>query len=231
VFPVLPLIETLSASPHVETVASPDAPARFAAGGESRALAPGEVLFREGEPRRHVFRVETGALCLYRSYPDGSRDILEFAFPGDLIGLGYLDSHVASAQATMETSLSCLPRTGLDPALDPNPGVRGRLTAAIEREVAFLKQSLVEMGRPSPLRRVAALFVTLSRYNAYEGRTPSLITDSLTCGVVSGYLDMSVDELAAHLTELEARGLIEPCDNGLRLKDLNALEALSDGAD
>lgn len=195
------------------------------AGGELRTLAAGEMLFCEGEPRNSVFRVESGALCLYRTLPDGSKDVIEFAFPGDLVGLGFLGSHVAAAQATVETQVSAMPRQS---ALDRSPRVKGRLTAAIEREVAFLEGSLVEMGEPSPVERIAALFVTLSRNNAYEGRDPSVITDSVQCGVVAGYLGMSVDQLASYLTELEARGLVEPCQKGLRLKDLTTLERLAD---
>ena len=78
---------------------------------------------------------------------------------------------------------------------------------------------------------MAALFVTLSRYNAYEGRDPALITDSLKCGVVAGYLDLSVDHLAGELAGLEARGLIEPSPRGLLLKDLDSLERLADNLD
>jgi CRP/FNR family transcriptional regulator len=226
---VLTLVESQSAKAPHEAAKPAEAPSCAPAGGELRTLSAGEVLFREGEARSHVFRVETGALCLYKSRPDGTQDVLEFAFPGDLVGLGYLDSHVSGAQAAMETSLSCLPRATLDPGVERSPRSQGRLTAAIEREVAFLTQSPAPSGRSSPLQRVAALFVTLSRYNAYEGRDASLITDSLKCGVVAGYLNMSVDLLAAQLTELEAQGLIEPCDKGLRLKDLGALERLADG--
>jgi CRP/FNR family transcriptional regulator, anaerobic regulatory protein len=194
-----------------------------------RTLAAGEILFREGEPRSHVYCVETGALCLYRSLPDGSQDVLEFAFPGDLIGLGYLDSHVSAAQATMGTTLRCLPREALDPALDES--ARSRLTVAIEREVAFLKDALVQRARPGPLRRVAALFVTLSHHNGYEGRDPAVITDSLKCGAAAGHLGMSVDVLGQQLAELEARGLIEPCEKGLRLLDIDTLLRLADGLD
>jgi len=193
-----------------------------------RTLAAGETLFREGDARSHVYRVERGALCLFKSRADGTQDIFEFAFPGDLVGLGYLDSHVSGAQAAMETSLICLSRAGLDPAAEHNARSRARLTAAIEREVSFLKESILRSGHPSPLERVAALFVTLSHYNAYEGREPTLITDSLKCGVVAGYLNLSVDQLAAQLAEMEARGLIEPCAKGLRLKDLDALEKITD---
>ena len=194
-------------------------------------LAAGEILFQEGDLRRHVYRIEAGALCLYRKRPDGGQDVLEFAFPGDLVGIGYLDSHVAAAQATMITSLSCLPRDAHNATAEQSTRARSRLTAAIEREVAFLKDTLVNRARPEPLRRVAALFVTLSRQNGYDGREESVITDSLKCGTVAGHLGLSVDALAHELAELEARGLIEPCDKGLRLLDVDTLMRLADGLD
>ncbi len=73
--------------------------------------------------------------------------------------------------------------------------------------------------------------MTLARCNAYEGRDPSILTDSLSCGVVAGYLDMSVDELAHCLTELEALDLVEAAPKGLRLKNLDELERLADASD
>ena len=203
-------------------------PVATASGCDVRTLAAGETLFREGDTRSYVYRVERGALCLFKSRDDGTQDIFEFAFPGDLVGLGYLDSHVSGAQAAMETSLICLSRTALDPSTERNARSRARLTAAIEREVMFLKESLLRSGHPGPFERVAALFVTLSHYNEYEGREPTLITDSLKCGVVAGYLNMSVNQLAAQLAEMEARGLIELCEKGLRLLDLDALEKIAD---
>ena len=63
----------------------------------------------------------------------------------------------------------------------------------------------------------------------YEGRDPAVITDSLKCGAAAGHLGMSLDALAQQLAELEARGLIETCDKGLRLLDVDALERLVDG--
>jgi CRP/FNR family transcriptional regulator len=195
-----------------------------------RTLAAGEMLFREGEARSHVYRVEKGSICLFKARADGSQHVIEFAFPGDLVGLGYLDSHVSGAQATMETSLSCLPRSALEPTIE-NPNTRSRLTAAIEREVAFLEETHARAAEPKTLERIAALFVTLARCNAYEGRDPNILTDSLSCGVVAGYLNMSVDDLAHCLTEMEALDLVEAAPKGLRLKNLDELERLADAGD
>jgi CRP/FNR family transcriptional regulator, anaerobic regulatory protein len=214
---------TLVESQSVERVRNGNPPVLAPDSAGRRTLTGGEVLFREGETRAHVFRIETGVICLTKTLPDGRNAVVEFAFPGDLVGLGYLDTHITGAQATVGTTLECLPLTALDADTADNAQSRARLSAAIEREVAFLTE------RPAPLQQVAALFVTLSRNNTYEGRDPAVLTDSLTCGVVAGYLRMTVDQLAALLTELESRGLVEGTDNGLRLKDLLALEALADG--
>ena len=222
---------TLLDPPNLDSARISSADAKTIADNAYRTLTAGEVLFREGEARSHVYRVEKGSICLFKERADGSQDVIEFAFPGDLVGLGYLDNHVSSAQATMETSLHCLPRTAHDAALEKGPAITSRLTAAIEREVAFLKETQARSGRSEPLERVAALFVTLARCNAYEGRDPSIITDSLSCGVVAGYLNMSLDDLARWLTEMKACDLVEPSARGLRLKNLDELERLADAGD
>jgi CRP/FNR family transcriptional regulator len=222
---------TLFESPSSVARRSSSNEATTIAADEYRTLAAGEVLFREGDPRSHLYRIEAGAVCLYKERADGIRDVIEFAFPGDLVGLGYLDTHVAGAQATRETHLACLPRSALERTLERTPGSTQRLTAAIEREVAFLNEARVHGRSPKPLERVAAQFVTQSRCNASEGRDPSLITDSLSCGVVAGYLNMNLDQLARQLAELETLGLIRACQTGLRLTDLDELEKLADTAD
>lgn len=195
----------------------------------NRLLTAGEILFREGDVRDHVYRIEKGAVCLYRQDAEGAREAIEFAYPGDYIGLGYLDHHVCSAEASSETVLSCHPRPHLVPALTHLPASASRTTAAMDGEITFLREPQARAERPDPVTRAAALFVTLSRYNAYEGRNPTLIADELTCGLVAGYLDMSVDDLARVLKALEAHDLVEAAAGGLRLKDLNALEKLADG--
>jgi len=199
--------------------------------GGHRTLTSGQILFREGESRTHIYRVEKGAVCLFKHRPDGTRDVLEFAFPGDLVGLGYVDHHLSGAQATMDTTLACMPRAIAEPDPRVAPAGANGLSAAIEREVAFLNEAQRRAKIAKPLGRIAALFVTLSRCNAYEGRDPTILTDSVSCGVVAGYLDMSVDDLSHWLSELADRRLVEPCDRGLRLKNLAELERLAEAAD
>ena len=197
--------------------------------GPVRSLNPREVLFRAGDPKTHLYRVESGCLCVYEPHIREHRVVVEFAFAGDLIGLGYLENHTRSARAIGETQVTCLPLTAIDRIVEDSPLAQCQLQRAIDDEVEFVRASLVGSGKKDPIARVASFLVTLSRSNSYEGRAANIIADSLKCGVVASYLALSVDTLARVLVELEERGLIENCPPlGLRLKDLNALEQLAD---
>ena len=60
-------------------------------------------MFAEGDPTTHLFRVETGAIALYKILSDGRRQIVGFAYPDDLIGLRAQGEHVMNAQAIKPT--------------------------------------------------------------------------------------------------------------------------------
>jgi hypothetical protein len=83
-------------------------------------------------------------------------------------------------------------------------------------------------GADEPLMRVAALLVSISRNNSYEGRDPALVPDTLTSGFVADLLGLDIDALATLLVELQRQGLIESNQAAtLRLKDIAGLERLA----
>lgn len=47
---------------------------------------PGQIIFREGEPGRHVYVVKSGALEVLRARPDGTTETLKRLGPGDPFG-------------------------------------------------------------------------------------------------------------------------------------------------
>src|SRR5262245_26267045 len=63
-----------------------------------RSLESSELLFAAGDARTHVFRVESGAVCLYDSHKPDRQSAIEFIFPGDYAGLGFLEKHTVTAR-------------------------------------------------------------------------------------------------------------------------------------
>ena len=106
---------------------------------------------------------------------------------------------------------------------------RGRPAAAkFGDAVPATTPACIPKTHADPLARIAALLISISRNNGYEGRDPSVMPDALTSGFVADLLGIDIDELATLLVDLNRRGLVETCGSTLKLKDIPALEGLAD---
>ena len=194
----------------------------------SRTLARGEILFQTGGKRGKLYRVESGALCHYLRWEDGRREIVEFAFPGDIVGFGHLQSHVSTAQALVETTVSLVSADEFDDLLETDGQLAARFAAAGDREFDYVREVTVRSGDEKPVERVASFLLALSHMSEMEGRDPMLVADEIRSGEVAEHLDLTVDGLVAALRELERRGMVIAAGNGrLRISDLPALEKLA----
>jgi CRP/FNR family transcriptional regulator len=194
----------------------------------SRMLARGEILFQTGGKRGKLYRVESGALCHYLRWEDGRREIVEFAFPGDIVGFGHLQSHVSTAQALVETTVSLVSADEFDDLLETDGQLAARFAAAGDREFDYVREVTVRSGDGKPVERVASFLSALSHMSEMEGRDPMLVADEIRSGEVAEHLDLTVDGLVAALRELERRGMVTVAGNGrLRISDLPALEKLA----
>ena len=188
-------------------------------------LAPNEFLFRAGQVKAGFYRVNSGAVCLYQQ--NRVEHPVDFAFPGDLVGLGFLETHACCARAVNKTEVTCLPLEALASAIEDDPKAQANLNDAIEREFEFRRAAFVEAGRSAPLERLAAFLVSLSRTNAHEGRDPAVIGESCPSVFAAGYLGLSIEELTTLLLELERRKLLEAYSGDVRLMDIGELEKLA----
>ncbi len=197
--------------------------------GLVRRVASNETLFQEGDLKTCLYRVRAGAICLYERQWDGKQAHIDFAFAGDLVGLGFLETHACCARAVTAAELECLPLEDVASLVEGSPKAQRELEQAIEREFEYRRAFLSEPDQQAPIVRVAGFLLSLSHNNALEGRDPSMISEAFQCGLVAGLLGLRIETLARTLVDLERRGLIEACQPaGLRLKDLGGLHRLSD---
>jgi CRP/FNR family transcriptional regulator len=208
---------------------SPAVPAPPAATAATQRIAANAFVFKAGDPRTHLYRVETGAICLYETGSADRPSVIEFHFPGDYLGLGFLEKHHLSARALLDSTVTCLPIDDLPDLVKNDPRAQAKLAQSVEREFEARRDELCNAGRRQPIERVAALLVTSARTNVQQGRPAELIKDSWKCGVIADLLQLTLDDLTAILVNLEARGLIAAAGQDLRLIDIPALEAMADG--
>ena len=204
-------------------------PPRVSAGeftpGQFR-VAAGQPLFKPGEMRR-VYRVVRGAISHIDRSADGQWQVIEFGFPGDLLGLGYLATHCTTATALVDTTVSIVSERELEAALGLSERLRFRLADAGEREFDYVRANAVSVSLHTPLQRLAYYLLAISGINGAEGRDATLIAEDVTSGNVASGLHMTIDALAMALLILKRDGVLDASEKGLQIIDIARLEAIA----
>jgi CRP/FNR family transcriptional regulator len=211
-----------------------------AVGGFEQTLAQGSVrraeakefVFAEGDPTTHVFRVETGAVALYRVLADGRRQVVGFAYPGDLIGLGAQGEHGMNAQAIKPTRLRCLPLTTLTHSAAKDPTLGFALYEAVARELAATRDLMLTTGQRSATERVVSFLLAFSRRSARNRQSASEFELPMTRSDIGDFLGLTLETVSRTFSKLKTLGLIElPHCNRVKLVDIAELESLANGDD
>ena len=197
-----------------------------------RRVEAKEFVFAEGDPTTHVFRVETGAVALYKVLADGRRQVVGFAYPGDLIGLGAQGEHVMNAQAIKPTRLRCLPIAMLHRTAARDAALGFKLYEALARELAATRDLMLTTGQRSAAERVVSFLLAFSRRSERNGQSASEFELPMTRADIGDFLGLTIETVSRTFTKLKSLGLIElPQSNRVKLVDIDELESVADGED
>jgi len=195
-----------------------------------RRVEAKEYVFVEGDAASHVYRVETGAVALFKVLADGRRQIVGFAYPGDLIGLGAEGEHVMNAQAIKPTRLRCLPMSGLHRSVAQDPSLGFKLYQVLARELASARDLMLTTGQRSATERVVSFLLAFSRRNKRNGHDPAAFELPMTRADIGDFLGLTIETVSRTFTKLKTMGLIElPHSSQVKLIDIDALDNLAIG--
>lgn len=200
------------------------------ASGTLRLLKPREHIFTTGDARNHLYCIESGVVCLYKIMGDGRRQVLDFAYAGDFIGLEFQAEHAFNAQALEPTRLRCLPVATLARMAERDPRLGIKLYEAMSRELAATQDHLFTVGQRSAVEKVACFLLALSRRNARRGHEAETLVLPMTRSDIADFLGLTIETVSRTLSKFKSSHIIdlEQCTL-LRLLDIGKLVRLSVG--
>lgn len=195
--------------------------------GTIRKLEAKEHVFCEGDPRIHVFRVEDGVVAVYKTLCDGRRQIIDFAYPGDLIGLGALNEHVLSAQATCSAKVRCLSASSLERLAESDASLALKLYKSVCQELSATRSLLVTVGQRSAVERLAAFL--LGMYRRSGSRGSATLTLAMRRSDIADLLGLTIETVSRTLTKLRTSGVIHIEQGGTKvtIRDADRLAELA----
>ena len=130
--------------------------------GELR-VERGNTFLMQGTSSAHLYTVLDGWAFRYKMLPDGRRQILNYALPGDFVGLqgAVLTAMEHSVEALTDMVLCIFPRDRLWELHRGHPTLAFDLTWLSAREEQILGEHLLSVGRRTAIERMAFLLLHL----------------------------------------------------------------------
>jgi CRP/FNR family nitrogen fixation transcriptional regulator len=189
------LSETPSATPHIDDLMD-----RV---GLRMAFAKGEEIFGQDEDADMIHSVVSGAVRTMRLNSDGRRQIGDFYYPGDIIGLEVGDSYRFSAEALSDCVVRVIKRSSLQ-ALSGDGGLDRTLWEATRRELERTQEHLLMLGRKSACERVASFLRDVAqRVGSDDVSLPMGRQD------MADYLGLTIETVSRMVTQLQGSRIVE----------------------
>jgi CRP/FNR family transcriptional regulator len=191
-----------------------------------RQLRRGAVVQRENEKSGELFILRKGMMMSYVLLDDGSRQILRFLFPGDMLcvaSLLYKDAPETLC-ALSDCVVSPFERAALAELMVSHPRLSALILVYSQVERVALTDRLAALGRTSAKARVAALLLELrSRLRATDKGVSNTFTLGLTQEEVGDATGLTAVHVNRMLRQLEDDGLIRRDSGRVTVVDERAL--------
>jgi CRP/FNR family transcriptional regulator len=194
--------------------------------GELKRLATqvyfhtGKTIFSEGESADTVFGLSLGVVRLYKLLPDGRRQVLAFALPGDFLGMPLADRHNFSADAIGEVSLCRFSRDDLTKFIQSSPNIMRLIIEFATRELDMAQDQLQLLGNGSAQERVAIFLVNwrnrLARLSVFSETVPLPMRRQ----DIADFLGLKLETVSRTLAKLEQKNVIRIVPKGVLLTGL-----------
>jgi len=199
-----------------------------AVGGVARA---GSLFIEEADPAIDFFNITSGIARLFRSLPDGRRQITGFANRGDFLGLAASGTYGCSVQAIDTVHYCRFPRIRLRALIHDFPLMEEHLLEAASRELVAAQEQMLLLGRKTALERVASFLMAQSRFSVSRDGSEIRFVLPMARGDIADYLGLTIETVARALKKLCDEQMIEVTNiSDVMIRDQFSLRQITDGS-
>lgn len=195
-----------------------------------RTLSEHEHLFFEGKRQTHVYQVVEGVIGIYKMLADGRRQICNFAYPGDIVGLDTIGKYNYSGEALNDTVVRCIPLNAIEKLMRSEPGFGQALLLYTANELADTREQLVSLGRKTATEKLATFLLRISRRSSGLENHAQVISIPMRRCEIADFLGLTIETVSRTFTRLKSCGVIKLLPNTqVAIVDGKKLECIANG--
>ncbi len=195
---------------------------------QRRMVHAGDAIARAGDRLDCLYVIHSGMVKTVNCSADGREQVVGLHFKGDWLGLDAIAEgrHGCDAIAMDVGEVWAIPYAALLQACSAEPALLGALHAAMSREIARDRDSMMSLCTLPAEARVAEFLRAWAEALAERGLRTDQITLRMTRAEIGNYLGMTLETVSRSLSRLardKIIGFMEKDRRDVRIPDLAAL--------
>ena len=195
--------------------------------GPEISFASKDILFSEDDKARNVFNLTQGVARLYKIMPDGRRQIVGFALPGDFLGATHSERYNFSADAVTPIAACRFSRSKFLRFVEDKPGILRRMHEFETRELHLARNQMLLLGSNSAEQRIALFLIGWRDRLGRFGEVQETMPLPMRRRDIADFLGMTIETASRTLRRLERQKIIVIVRRGVRLLNPAAIEDLA----
>ncbi|MBS0529417.1 MAG: helix-turn-helix domain-containing protein [Proteobacteria bacterium] len=167
------------------------------------------TVFAQEELATSFYNLIEGVLRLYKLLPDGRRQIVGFALPGDFLGMAVSARHGFSADAIGPVVVCQFARASFSQFIADKPHLLRRINAFAARELNLAQEHMVLLGRRTAEERVASFLIGWRDRLARLKGPAQTVALPMSRQDIADFLGLTIETVSRTFTRLERDEVIE----------------------
>ena len=205
--------------------ATPDALDLLEQFGSTISVQREHEIHGQGDTADYCWRILSGCVRTVKLMEDGRRQVAEFLFPGDRLGLDDLGTHDFAAEAVTEVTLRRYPRRMVAALADSHVALARRLRGLALPNLRSAHERMIMLGRKTAVEKIASFVLEMDRRATAPGRKVTEVPMSRTD--VADHLGLTVETVCRILAHMKRDGIVVLHRAGVEVIDHQALRALA----
>ena len=182
-------------------------------------------IYGQGKPTEFCWRILSGCVRTVKLMEDGSRQIGEFPWPGDLFGMDDLGSHEFGADAVTDTTLCRYPRAMVEALAKSHIALALWLRSVAVANLRRAHQQMIMLGRRTAMEKIASFVLEMECRSTAAGHR--LVDVPMSRSDIADHLCLTIETVSRVLTRLHSAGIVALVRSGLELCDRLVLVGLA----
>lgn len=185
-----------------------------------------DVIFREGDPCKHLYIVKEGMVRLSKCLPDGREQLMCPRGTGQLIGFcnGIDGIYPVTAVALTAVNTCSIEHKNMKRVLEVNPATALDVIGLLNQELGKSQAMICNLGLKTAAEKVVSFILSLL---PVEATNDILIPLPLSRQEIGEMLGLTVETVSRIMAELRREEILDSPRGGVLIRDIYRLQRLS----